>query len=168
MLLLNRDGDEVLLIFVREPQPGYMHGNIQIRLGSVLARHIAEHRLDLECVGPVGFVLQRDPATVRGPDLAVFHRSRVPSHDPVGFVEGAPDLAIEIASPSNTHTEIGGNVGDYLEAGARMVWVVHPETRTVVVHAPAAASRSYGTKEELDGGDLVPALRISVAGIFES
>lgn len=61
---------------VREPQPGYRHGNIQTRLAAILIRHIDAHGLDLSCLGPTGFVIERDPPTVRGPDLAVLRGTR--------------------------------------------------------------------------------------------
>ena len=64
---------------VREPQPGLRHGDIQLRLGALIVRHIEEHGLPLGCLGPAGFILERDPPTVRGPDLAVLPTSRYPA-----------------------------------------------------------------------------------------
>ena len=151
---------------VREPQAGYRHGNTQTRLAAILLRHIDEHNLDLVCVGPVGFVLQRDPPTVRGPDLAILHRARIPCPDHAGFIDEAPDLAIEIGSPSNAPAEIEAKVLDYLNAGARQVWAVYPETRTCVVHQPTARARSLGSENALDGGDVLPGLRLDLPTIF--
>lgn len=163
------DGDRTELVrgrLVREPQPGYQHGDIQLRLGAILIRHIDGRGLDLACVGPIGFVLERDPPTVRGPDLAVLRTSRVPVSDFPGFVAGAPDLAVEIRSPSNAAADIKDKVRDYLAAGARFVWVLDPATRTVAVHEPDSPARSLGIGESLDGGDLLPGLRIDLSALF--
>jgi Uma2 family endonuclease len=152
---------------VREPQPGYRHGNMQLQLGAILVRHIQRHRLDRVCLGPVGFVLERDPPTVRGPDLAVLSRSRIPASDHGGFIQGAPDLAIEIVSPSNTSTEIDARVSDYLNAGARRVWVVYPDTQTVIVHHTPSMAVSFGPGESLEGGEVLPGLHLDVSTIFQ-
>ena len=92
----------------------------------------------------------------------------MPTPDHPGFVEGAPDLAIEIASPSNSAAEIDAKVRDYLRSGSRLVWVVYPETRIVAVHEPAAPVRSLGADQELNGADVVPGLRIALPAVFRT
>ena len=155
-------------LVVREPQPGLRHGDIQARLAAILIRHIDEQRLDLACLGPTGFVLERDPPTVRGPDLAILRRTRFPAPDHPGFVEGAPEMVIEIASPSNSASAIRARLTDFFRAGARLAWVVYPETRTVAVHESPSRVRSVALADELDGGDVVPGLRIRVSTIFRT
>jgi Uma2 family endonuclease len=119
---------------VREPQPSYEHGRVQVAISEVLRRHVREHAPDLACVGNVGVITDERSATVRGPDAAVVHRSRLENLGRAGFIRGAPDLPIEIVSPSNRAGEIQTKVTEYFAAGARLVWVVYPETRTVAVH----------------------------------
>jgi Uma2 family endonuclease len=64
-------------LVVREPRPGYEHGRIQARIVQILTNHIDAHAPDLVCVGDFGVVVEQDPATVRGPDLAVIRRVAV-------------------------------------------------------------------------------------------
>jgi Uma2 family endonuclease len=113
-------------------------------------------------------VLEHHPPTVRGPDLAILRTSRFPSPDHPGFVEGAPDLAIEVVSPSNTPSRIRERIADFFRAGARFLWIIDPATRTVAVHHAGAATRLYHPGDELDGGDLLPGLRLPVASIFRA
>lgn len=153
---------------VREPQPGLRHGDIQLRLGAMIVRHIEESGLRLGCLGPTGFILERDPPTVRGPDLAVLRANRYPSPDHAGFVEDAPELVIEILSPSNTASSVRERIADFFGAGAKVIWVVDPGTRTVTVHESGLPVRSLGAGDELHGGDLMPDLRIGVSDIFRS
>ena len=151
---------------VREPQPGFEHGRVQARIVELLRRHIRRAGLDLVCVGNVGALVAEKPDTVRGPDVAVVHRDRVPAGQGPGFVRGAPDLAVEVVSPSNTAADLQEKVAEYHAAGARCVWVVYPATRTVVVHHTARTSTLLREDEPLAAGDLLPGLSITVADLF--
>lgn len=121
-----------------------------------------------EIFGETGFVLARNPDTVRGPDLSFVHRERLATLDEARFVEGAPDLAIEILSPSNRPSLIRGKVADYLAAGCRLVWVVDPKRKSVTAYRGLLAPVLLGADDTLDGGDVLPGLRIHVAAIFET
>lgn len=151
---------------VREPHPGLPHGSIQARLLSLLEQHIRSAGLDLICAGPAGVITAEDPATVRGPDLMVVRRERARDLHRSGFLRGAPDLAVEIISPSNTAGEMHEKVAEYLGSGSEAVWVVYPQRRTVAVHASLREARFYHEGDELPGGDLLPELRLPVAAIF--
>ena len=80
--------------------------------------------------GEAGYVLARNPDTVRGPDLSFIARERLVGFDDSRFFEGAPDLAVEILSPSNRPGEVRAKAPEYLAAGARLVWVVDPSARS--------------------------------------
>jgi Uma2 family endonuclease len=153
-------------LVVREPQPGYLHGNLQARLAAMLIRHIEQHGFDLVCLGPTGFILERLPPTVRGPDLAIQRKTRVPAPDHAGFVDGAPELVIEIASPSDTRPKIGERIADFLHAGARVVWVLYPGRQTVEVHDASGRTRTLPAADDLDGGDVLPGFQVKVATLF--
>ncbi|MEX0891021.1 MAG: Uma2 family endonuclease [Gemmatimonadota bacterium] len=150
---------------VREPPPGYVHGKLQSAILAALSAHIGQAELPLACVGPMGFVLERNPDTVRGPDVAVVPRP--PTLLPSGFIEGSPLLAVEIVSPSNRAAEIQAKVQDYLGAGAKIVWVVQPRTQEITVHRPAAEPVFLRRGDTLDGGEVLPGLRLAVAELFE-
>jgi Uma2 family endonuclease len=152
---------------VREPQPSYEHGRMQSRVIAILEAHVKARAPHLVCVGPFGVITEEAPGTVRGPDLAVVRRDRVVDLHRAGFLRGAPDLAVEIVSPSNKAGEIQEKVSEYLAAGARLVWVVYPQTRTVAVHEPGGRARFLTGEEPLEGGDLLPELELRVSEVFE-
>ncbi|MXY47014.1 MAG: Uma2 family endonuclease [Chloroflexi bacterium] len=116
----------------------------------------------------LGFKLASDPDTVRIPDLAFIRRGRLDTVGVIrGYFPGAPDLAIEVISPSNSYSEVAEKVFDYLEAGTLMVIVLEPRTRTVSVHRSPTNVVALTEADTLDGGDVVPGWRMAVAEIFE-
>lgn len=151
---------------VREPRPGFRHGELALELGRILKEFAAEHGLGAVVV-EAGFRLTDRPLTIRAPDVAFVRAGRVPPEPVPGFFPGAPDLAIEIVSPSNLAADIQTKVREYLDAGTRLVWVVYPETRTVAVHESRDAARFLEEDDVLTPGDLLPGLEIEVARLFE-
>ncbi|MCY4661295.1 MAG: Uma2 family endonuclease [Acidobacteria bacterium] len=146
---------------------GFNHGAIVMRLGAPLAQHVSRHRLGVVCGAETGFVLRRRPDTVLAPDLSFVRRERIPaSGEPVAFWDGAPDLAVEVVSPSDTRVQVAEKVAAWLGAGARLVWVVHPGQGSVAVHVPDAAPRRLASNDTLDGAPLLPDFRLPVAAIL--
>jgi Uma2 family endonuclease len=152
---------------ISEPFPSLRHDEVRKRLERILDTPVARRRLGA-IFGNVGFVLARDPDTVRGPDLSFVARERLVGIDYSRFFEGAPDLAIEILSPSNRPYQVRAKVADYLAAGCRLVWVVNPERRIVTSYRALLTPRVLVVDEELDGEDVLPGLRVAVGSIFES
>ena len=85
---------------------------------------------------------------------------------PRGFWPGAPDLAVEVVSPSDTLIEVEEKVQDWLTAGTRMVWVVNPRRKAVAVHRSPTDVTILTADQELDGADVVPGFGCRVADIF--
>jgi Uma2 family endonuclease len=168
-LLVHRQGRYAELIGgamrVSEP-PGGRHGLIAVRIAGLLSRHINGARLGTVLV-EAGYLLARDPDTVRGPDVSYLSRERLPPEAlPVGFIPIAPDLAVEIRSPFEPANDLQEKVDDYLRAGTRTVWVVEPEQRTVTVHEASAQPRILHQSNPLAGGDAVPGFACRVADLF--
>lgn len=114
-----------------------------------------------------GYVVERGPDTVRGPDVAFVDARRLAAPGDLDrFVEGAPDLAVEILSPTNRAGEIARKVSEYLAAGARLVWVVDTNRRTVTVHAPGTNPSQLAVGDVLGGTDVLPGFSMPVADIF--
>jgi Uma2 family endonuclease len=113
-----------------------------------------------------GFVLFDEPPTVRAPDVAFVVQNRL-AFDPDRFAPLAPDLAVEIVSPSNTLSEIHAKVTDYLEFGTRLVWVVEPRTRSVTIYRSREEIRLLAGDEEIDGEDVLPGFRTSLPEFFD-
>jgi Uma2 family endonuclease len=150
---------------VCEP-PGGVHGKIA---GSIVA-HLHNHveRLGLGTVlVEAGYVLQRGPDTVRGPDVSFVSLARLPPEQiPEQFIPGAPDLAVEILSPSSRWSEVEEKIADYFAAGARLVWVVDPGERRAIVRYPDRPPRVVAAGESLDGEDVVPGFALALAELF--
>src|SRR5688572_21586988 len=140
---------------VREPPAGYQHGRIAIRMGAILHTFVLEHGLGDVVGAETGFILSDEPPTVRAPDVAFVAGGRLVS-DPVGFAPLAPDLAVEIVSPSNTLSEIQDKVIDYLFAGTQLVWVVDPRRRTVTTYRSREEIRLLTEDEDLDANAVLP------------
>ncbi len=135
----------------------------------MLLQHV-ERQAGVEVlVGDVGFVLElpHDPERVRGPDIAVVRTERLPGgRVPQGFLRGAPDLAVEVMSPSDNLVELQRKVRDYLEAGARLVWVVAPDARTATVCRAGGAARLLTEGDSLQGEDVLPGLTVPLAAVL--
>jgi Uma2 family endonuclease len=151
---------------VREP-PGGVHGLVAARLAGLLIEHVERHALGTVLVES-GYVLRRNPDTVRGPDLSFIGAARLaPGAIPVAFIPGAPDLAVEILSPDDRPGEIEERLADYFAAGTRLVWVVEPRTGTVVVRHPGRAPRTLDRSATLDGEDVVPGFACPVRRLVD-
>jgi Uma2 family endonuclease len=153
---------------IREPLPGADHGLVAGAVLGHLFQFVREHRSGRLYAAETGFVLARNPDTVRGPDAAYVSAERSATTVRRGpFFEGAPDLAVEVLSPGNTRREIAAKVRDYLAAGAGAVWVIDPTRRTVAVHLPGRPPETLSGNGVLDGGAVLPGFRLAVAEIFE-
>jgi Uma2 family endonuclease len=114
-----------------------------------------------------GFLLARNPDTVRAPDMAFVaqERANTPTSKE-GFWPGAPDLAVEVISPGDSYAEVEAKVADWLNAGTRMVMVINPRTSWVTVYRAGNSVQVYKEDDLLDAGDVVPGWNMPVREIF--
>jgi Uma2 family endonuclease len=146
---------------------GWKHGLIAGRLHGWLARHVEERKLGAVFEGETGFLLARDPDTVRAPDIAFVRRDRFLAEEPAeAFWPGAPDLAVEVISPGDTIHEVDDKVRAWLDAGARMVWVVNPKWRSVTVYRSADRVTILTENDGLSGEDVVDGFRCILRDLF--
>jgi Uma2 family endonuclease len=151
---------------IRMAPPGGEHGQYQGSLYLPLATHVRANGLGIVVV-EVGFRLRRDPDTVRGPDISFVSRTRVPSGGaPVGYWELAPDLAVEVISPSESAEDVREKIDEYLTAGSRLVWIVYPRRRSVEIWRADGSRVDLREGETLSGEDVVPGFTLPVADIF--
>jgi Uma2 family endonuclease len=150
---------------VCEPPASFGHGVTAARIVHLLSRFVERHGQGV-VVGEAGFVVERGPDTVRGPDASFVSSARL-THRGETFFEGAPDLAVEVLSPSNTRRDVAEKTREYLSAGARLVWNVDPRSETVTVHAPDAEPVHLAVDDRLDGGDVLPGFSVPVRSLFE-
>ncbi|MBI4572243.1 MAG: Uma2 family endonuclease [candidate division NC10 bacterium] len=155
---------------VKEMAPaGGVHGQIVVRTCAWLGGHVREHGGGEVVAGDVGFVLNlpADPERVRAPDVAFVSVQRLPGGRlPEGFLSGAPDLAVEVLSPTDNPVEVQQKVRDYLESGARLVWIIAPQARAVTVYRADGSARLLREQDTLEGEDVLPGLGIPLAELF--
>ena len=114
-----------------------------------------------------GFLLGRDPDTVRGPDVFCIGPERMPDTCvPEAFWNVASDLTVEVVSPGEGARDVREKVRDYLAAGTQLVWVVYRRTREVVVHTPDGLARTYEDESVLEGFENLPGFRCAVSDLF--
>lgn len=151
---------------VREPAPGPRHGWIALRLGRRLADFAEDEGLGLVFVD-TAFVLSAAEEIVRAPDVAFVSSGRVPPQGVTDrFWELAPDVAVEVVSPSNTVSAMQRKALEYLDAGARLVWIVDPAERTVTVHRGRDDIRILAGGDALEGGATLPGFRLALTDLF--
>lgn len=115
----------------------------------------------------VGYTVRSDPDTVRGPDVSlVLGVGSQGDEEGVGFVQGAPDIAVEIFSSSNTSAEIARKVAEYLAAGSKRVWVAYPSHRTVSVYRDDGSTATYTGDDVITGQELLPGFSLPLSDIF--
>jgi Uma2 family endonuclease len=153
----------------RMPPAGSEHGAVAINIGVLVSQFVKTHSLGVVFGAETGFKLASDPDTVRAPDLAFVRRERIPQEGiPQGFWPGAPDLAVEVVSPSDTYTAVEEKVREWLDAGTRLVLVVNPRTRTVTVYAAQMQVTRLTESDLLTGGEVLPGFSCRVAELFMS
>lgn len=115
-----------------------------------------------------GFFLEHDPDVLRGPDVFYVRRERIPAGGvPTKFWEIAPDMAVEVVSPSESAAEVQNKIMDYLAAGTEQVWVVFPEARTVTVHTADNLARTYRAVETFEGSGVLEGFSCPIKAFFE-
>jgi Uma2 family endonuclease len=154
---------------VSEPVPGRLHGRTVARISKLLSNYVDAERSGVVYTGDTGFVLARQPDTVRGPDIAFLSNERERETEGARpYIPGAPDIAVEVVSPNDRTREILGKVSDYLAAGSRIVWVVNPVREEVSAFRSPFAPRVLAGTDLLDGEDVLPGFSVTIAEIFES
>jgi Uma2 family endonuclease len=153
---------------VREMSPGgSRHGRIGAKILSRLVAYVEASGLGEVYNADTGFRLSSDPDTVRAPDVSFVTRERAEAiGDIEAFVPGAPDLAIEVISPTDSYGEVDEKVAEYLEAGCRMVVVVNPRRRTAAVYRSRSDIVLLREDDSLDGGDVVPGWTLPLRDVF--
>jgi Uma2 family endonuclease len=169
---LPRDGRKYELVDgeIRVSPAGGRHGQITLELGARILAHARTNRLGIVVDSSTGFRLPgRKPGEqdVRSPDLGFVATGRLPRDQaPVGFIELAPDLAVEVLSPDDRRREVLEKVGEFLDAGTRLVWVLDPEKRVAAVYRSLTDIRQLGENDSLDGEDVLPGFSCPLREMF--
>jgi Uma2 family endonuclease len=154
-------------VLVKMSPPANPHGRAQTMIGHLLLITVLPQNLG-EVFGEIGFILRRNPDRVRAPDVCFIARDRIPSGGlGRGFVDFAPDLAVEILSPSDRRGEVEEKVQEWLQFGARIVWLVRTEQRTVTVYEPGKEPRVLTEADTLTAEPVLPGFSVPVRALFD-
>jgi Uma2 family endonuclease len=148
---------------------GALHGYVCSLLLAALMSYILPKKLGVILDSSTAFKMKN--GNKRSPDISFFAKERLQGMTelPPGFLEGAPDLAIEVLSPGNTTEEIEEKIAEYFENGTRLVWVINPSQKYVLVyrcgHEPDRLLKSV---DSLDGEEVIPGFTLPVAHLFQN
>ena len=161
-------GELIRGVLVETMVPGQEHGKIIVNLVVELGNFVKPRKLGTLVAADSGVWLERDPDTVRGPDIAFTSAQRLPlDADIPGYTEVVPDLVIEVRSPNDTRRDIHDKSRMWISHGAHLVWAIHPNTRTIDVHQPDQPVRTLTTDTSLDGNNVLPGFTCELTEIFD-
>ncbi len=149
-----------------EKTVGFQEAYLALLLGRLIGNFLEAQKL--------GFALGADgmarlaPGLLRIPDVSYFRWERFPGRliPSIAFAEFAPDLAVEVLSPSNTTKEMNRKLDDYFKTGVRLVWFIDPKKRTVEVFTAVDRSTVLQESDTLDGGDVLPGFSVPLSQLF--
>ena len=147
---------------------GALHGYVCSTLMILLGGYVRQHNLGAMLDSSTAFKMKN--GNKRSPDIAFFAKERLQGMAvlPSGYLEGAPDLAVEVLSPGNTVEEIDDKLTEYFENGSRLVWVINPTQHYVLVYRSAQEpDRLLKGKDSLDGEEVIPSFTLAIADLFQ-
>jgi Uma2 family endonuclease len=171
LMAMPDDGNAYELVkgrLIRMPPSALASSIVAMTLGILVGSFVRLHKLGL-CSGEGGGTrLASDPDTVRAPDFMFYSRARLPEGGvPLQGYLGAPDLAVEVLSPTDRFARIVEKALDYLAAGTRLVWVVDPDVRSVVVFRPGREPETLSGDAALDGEGVLPGFTLPLAELWQ-
>ena len=147
--------------------PGYRHNKIMGFVTYVLMSYVVPRSLGTVLPGDTGVVVERGPDTVRAPDIAFFSEQTVPLDDEnPSFSEVVPDLAIEVGSPNDSIPEREARARMWVGHGVPLVWMVHPESRSIDVYRPGQAIETLSVGDQITGQDVIPGFQSTVGDLL--
>jgi Uma2 family endonuclease len=151
-----------------EMAAGTIHGIVASAIDRAIGNFADSRKLGFTLTADPTFVLSVEGRTAVRPDVAFVRRERLLAlADPTKIFPAAPDLAVEVVSPTDRSTDVTAKVQAYLEAGTPLVWVVDPEKHTAAGYRPGAPTLFLSESDSLDGGDVLPGFSLPLAGLFE-
>ncbi|NDJ19277.1 Uma2 family endonuclease [Myxacorys almedinensis A] len=145
---------------------GMEHGYVACILTIFLGGFVHAHKLGVLCDSSTAFTM--NTGNKRSPDVSFVAKERLHGLKklPKGFFQGAPDLAVEVISPSNTFEEIHTKLVEYFESGSRLVWVINPDEESVLVYRQPQPDRLLKITDQLDGEEVIPEFTLAVSELF--
>ena len=169
-LLTIPDGDHYELIDgrLKKKVMGAESDKVALRIGGWLDQFCLQNKCGIAFGSQTGFrCFPKNPKMVRKPDAAVIVSGRLPNDKwPKGDIPIAPDLAVEAVSTHDTYEEVAVKVAEFKSAGVKLIWVISPETRTVLIRRLDGTCAEVGEAGTLSGEDVLPGFACAVAELF--
>lgn len=148
------------------PPPFKLHGVVCYNISRILGNFLFERGKGYLTGNDSGVILERDPDTVRGPDVALYEAAETFAELHPKYGEAPPRLAIEVLSPNDRANRVLRKINDYLRCGVALVWVIDPEIRTLTVHQPGKSQVELTADQEVTGEEVLPGFRCRVGDFF--
>ena len=155
-------------VIVVSPPPKGPHGFSCSAVNGAIWSYLQDHPIGHVFGNDTGVVTETNPDTVRGPDVSYWSFERLPIIPEDDYIRVAPDLAVEVLSPSNRPGEVMRKLREYLAIGTRIVWVLSPADRSVTIYRTAEEGRVLHSGSILTGEDVLPDFSIPVAKLFRA
>jgi len=147
------------------PSPRLVHNRVRDEIGFRLREHVRSRKLG-EVTMETDFKLTE--GTIRIPDIAFVCADRLEGIDPRQRLEGAPDLAVEIASPSDDPDDLVLKARQYIASGSKAVWVIYPEARLAYLYKPGERPEIRDVEQSLDDAELLPGFSAPLSAILSN
>jgi Uma2 family endonuclease len=151
---------------VEMSRPGERHGYVCLKIGALLLLYAERQGKGYPAGNDPGVLLERDPDTVRGPDIVFFDKPKEYEELNPKFIEDAPILAVEVLSPNDRPGKVNARISEFLASGITMVWVVDPEAKDVIVCRAGRPHVTLQSHQELSGDDVLPGFSCRVGDFF--
>ena len=145
---------------------GFLHGDIETELGTALRTWARKTGRGRAVGGEVGVYVRRDPDTVRAADLIYISYERLAGRTPVGYLDVAPELVMEILSPDDRWDDVMEKLAEYFAAGVDRVWVVAPKLRSVFSYRSLTEGQQVEEGDVLSDEEVLPGFSLPVADLF--
>ena len=146
---------------------GYIHGDTAMELGYIIKHFVQRKKLGKVYAAETGFYLRSDPDTIRAPDVMFIARDRVPKTATRGYLRVVPDLAVEVHDPEDTIASVD-KAFSFLKAGVKLVWLVDPIGRQVMVLGPGKSQEMLRADGVLVGGKVLPGFKLPLKKLWKS
>jgi len=144
---------------------GGIHGVSCLKAGRRIGDFVEWNNLGTVTSNGTGFITERGPDSVRGPDISFWSKEKLTAI-PVGYIETAPDMLVEVLSPSNTSKQIRAKLKEYFASGVRLVWVMAPEDRTLTIYRIPDEGRLLHESALVSGEDVLPEFTCRVSDLL--
>jgi Uma2 family endonuclease len=145
---------------------GRSHGRAEARLTTRLSTYVESVHWGEVLTGEVGIYIRRDPDTVRAADIALISHERLARCNSEGYLDIAPEIAVEVLSPTDRKGDLFVKIEDYFAAGVLRVWVLDSRQRRISVHRSLTDIEPFVTGDALSDEELLPGLRLEVSDLF--